>query len=1296
MLIFNNMTQPTSQKPLTKKGQLLADLFAQRIVYLDGAMGTMIQQHKLEEADFRDASLADAKGDLKGNNDLLSITRPKIIADIHRAFLEAGADIIETNTFSGTTIAQADYGLEHRVRDINIESAKLARKVADEVSEKEGRPTFVAGAIGPTNRTCSLSPDVNRPEYRATSYDELYKAYYDQTAALVEGGVDLLLPETVFDTLNLKACLHAIEDFFDTQEERLPVIVSVTITDQSGRTLSGQTVEGCWNSIRHAKPLCVGLNCALGADLMRPFLQELSRVADTYVHVYPNAGLPNPLAATGYDETPAHTGSAVGGFAKDGLVNLVGGCCGTTPDHIRAVVKEVSQYAPRKVPTVAPAQRLSGLEAFNIIMGETPFVNVGERSNVTGSPRFKKLIKADDFNGALAIVLSQVEKGAQIIDINFDEGMLDGEACMTRFLNLVASEPDICKVPIMIDSSKWSVIEAGLKCVQGKCIVNSISLKGGEDEFRAQAKKIMRYGASTIVMAFDEKGQAATKDDKVAIAERSYKILTEEVGMDPQDIIFDLNILTVATGMEEHNNYAVDFIEAVREVKKRCPGARTSGGLSNISFSFRGNNPVREAMHAAFLHHGIAAGLDMAIVNPGMLMDYDKIDPAFKVLVEDVLLNRNDDATEKLIDFAEAIKNGTVTLGTGTPEERINAAMLEGMNVLRELFERATKENNPDILEAFLKSGSGAIPAPAEKKTADVKDDWRNGTVEERLSHALVKGIVAHVDADTEEARLKYSKPLEVIEGPLMDGMKVVGKLFGDGDMFLPQVVKSARVMKRAVAHLLPFMEAEKADAAASSSAGKFLIATVKGDVHDIGKNIVGVVLACNNYEVKDLGVMVSCDAILKEAQEWGADIIGLSGLITPSLDEMIFNAGEMKKRGFTQPLLIGGATTSKAHTAIKIAPHYDQPVVRVGDASLVTEICNKLLNPKTRDTYAAEVAAENVKQRERFAAANLTKDLLPLAEARAKRFTWDWANADLKKPNATGVTVDDHVPLEALAEFFDYSPLFWTWELKGVYPKILEHKKYGEQARSIYKDAQALLEQIIKEKRFRARSAIGLWHANSIGDDIEVYDDDGNTLGKLHTLRQQKKKASSDTYYAMSDFVAPKDSGQVDACGAFVACIEGVEAFAQEFEDAHDDYSSIMVKAIGDRFAEALAEYTHQRVRKELWGYAHDESLSNEDLIKEKYRGIRPASGYPATPDHTEKATIWQLLNAEATTGAKLTENFAMHPGSCVSGLYFAHPEAKYTHVGPLNKDQFEEYSERKGQTLEETERWLAPNRGY
>ena len=1235
------MTHSTQTKPFTAKGQQLVDLFAERILFLDGAMGTMIQQHKLGEDDFRDKSFADIKGDLKGNNDLLSITRPEIIEEIHRAFFEAGADIVETNTFSGTTIAQADYGLEHRVRDINIMSAQLARKVADEISEKEGRPTFVAGAIGPTNRTCSMSPDVNRPEYRATSYDELYKAYYEQTEALVEGGVDLLLPETVFDTLNLKACLHAIADFQETLDERLPVIVSVTITDQSGRTLSGQTVEACWNSIRHAKPLCVGLNCALGADLMRPFLQELSRVADTYVHVYPNAGLPNPLAATGYDETPEHTGSAVGGFASDGLVNLVGGCCGTTPDHIRAVVEEVSQYEPRKIPTASLAQRLSGLEAFTIAPKHS-FVMVGERTNVTGSPRFKKMIKADDWDGALAVATQQVENGANIIDINFDEGLLESEECMTKFMNLVASEPAIARVPIMVDSSKWSVIEAGLKCAQGKCIVNSISLKEGEAKFLEQAKLCQRYGAAVVVMAFDEEGQAATKSEKVRICKRAYDLLVSELNFDPYDIVFDPNILTVATGMEEHNNYAVDFIEAVREIKKVCPGALTSGGVSNISFSFRGNNPVREAMHSAFLFHAIEAGLDMGIVNAGMLEVYKEIEPELLIRVEDVLLNRNPEATESLITFAETVV--------------------------------------------------------ASDKVVDdsAKNAWREGTVEERLAHALVKGIVDHVEADTEEARQKLQRPLEVIEGPLMDGMKIVGDLFGSGQMFLPQVVKSARVMKRAVAYLTPYMEEEKKNNPNTRAQGKFLIATVKGDVHDIGKNIVGVVLACNNYEVKDLGVMVSCDTILKEAKAWGADIIGLSGLITPSLDEMIFNADEMTRQGFTQPLLIGGATTSSAHAAIKIAPHYPHPVVRVGDASLVTGICNQLLNPDKRDGYVAELEAEHQKRRERFAAGQADTELIPLEDARAKRFAPDWSQAQLKAPNAPGLTVGDQIDLKELAEYFDYSPLFWTWELKGVYPKILDHKKYGEQARSIYEDAQALLKQIIEEKRFRARSVVGLLPANSVGDDVELYGEDGQTVGSIHTLRQQKKKAGSDTYFALSDFVAPKDSGQTDTCGAFVCCIEGVDTFAKEFEDDNDDYSSIMVKALGDRFAEALAEYCHQKVRKELWGYDAEETLDNEALIKEKYRGIRPAAGYPSQPDHTEKQIIWDLLDAEKNTGATLTSSFAMSPGSAVSGLYFGHPEAKYFQVGPIAKDQMADYATRKDLSLEVCERWLAPNRGY
>jgi 5-methyltetrahydrofolate--homocysteine methyltransferase len=1237
------MPTSTSSIPLSKKGQQLTALFKERIVFLDGAMGTMIQQHDLREEDFRDASLADAPGDLKGNNDLLSLSRPQLIADIHRSFFAAGSDIVETNTFSSTSIAQADYGLEHRVRDINIASAKIAREVADEVSKKEGRPTFVAGAIGPTNRTASMSPDVNRPEYRATSYEELYAAYYEQVEALVAGGVDLLLPETVFDTLNLKACLHAIEDFFETQTERLPVIISVTITDQSGRTLSGQTVEASWNSIRHANPLCVGLNCALGADLMRPFLTELSRVADTNVHVYPNAGLPNPLAPTGYDETPEHTGAAVSGFAEDGLVNMVGGCCGTTPEHIRAVVDAVSPSPPRVLPENAPAMRLSGLEA-STIQSPQSFVLVGERTNVTGSPRFKKMITEQDWDGALQVAAQQVENGANIIDINFDEGLLDSEACMTKFMNLVASEPAIARIPIMVDSSKWSVIEAGLRCAQGKCIVNSISLKEGEASFLEQAQLCQRYGAAVVVMAFDEKGQAATRSDKVRICKRAYSLLTEKLSFDPNDIIFDPNILTVATGMEEHNNYAADFIEAVREIKVACPGALTSGGVSNISFSFRGNNTVREAMHSAFLYHAIGAGLDMGIVNAGMLEVYEEIEPALLEKVEDVLLNRNAEATEALISFAENVK-------------------------------------------------------AKDKKEGDTnKLAWRDGTVEERLAHALVKGIVDYIEDDTELARQQLGRPLEVIEGPLMDGMKVVGDLFGAGKMFLPQVVKSARVMKRAVAYLQPFMEAEKAENPNTRAQGKFLIATVKGDVHDIGKNIVGVVLACNNYEVKDLGVMVSCDAILEAAEEWGADIIGLSGLITPSLDEMIFNAQTMQKRGFKQPLLIGGATTSNAHTAIKIAPHYDQPVVRVGDASLVTEVCNHLLNPEKRGAYVKKLDQDQIKQRERFEASNQSAEFLPLQEARAKRFTCDWSNAKLKAPNAPGLTVDDDISLKKLAEYFDYSPLFWTWGLKGIYPKILQNVKYGEQARSIYSDAQKLLDQIISEQRFRARSAVGLFAANSCGDDIELYKSrsDQEVFHVLHSVRQQQKKPKGDTYYALADFVAPKESGQVDTCGAFACCIEGVDTFAQELEEAHDDYGAIMVKAIGDRFAEALAEYTHARVRKELWGYAPKEALSNEALIYEKYRGIRPAAGYPSQPDHTEKAIIWEVLDAENQTGASLTENFAMSPGSAVSGLYFGHPEAKYFQVGPMAKDQFEDYAKRKSLSLAECEKWLAPNKGY
>ncbi|MEM9158836.1 MAG: vitamin B12 dependent-methionine synthase activation domain-containing protein, partial [Verrucomicrobiota bacterium] len=975
-------------------------------------------------------------------------------------------------------------------------------------------------------------------------------------------------------------------------------------------------------------------------------------------------------------------------------------CCGTTPEHIAAVVTEVSQYPTREIPVVTPALRLSGLEALNVIDGETGFINVGERANVTGSPRFKKLIKKDDFTAALAIALSQVEKGAHVIDVNFDEGMLDGEECMTRFLNLIASEPDIARVPIMIDSSKWSVIEAGLRCAQGKCIVNSISLKGGEEEFKAQANLIKRYGAAVIVMAFDEKGQADTKEGKVSIAKRSYDILVDEVGLDPQDIIFDLNILTVATGMEEHNNYAVNFIEAVREVKKVCPGARCSGGLSNISFSFRGNNPVREAMHAAFLHHAIKAGLDTAIVNPGLLMKYEDIEATMKELVEDVLLNRKDDATEKLIDYAEQVKAGTAGPGALTDEDRINQAMVKGMDTLRILFERATAEKNPEILEKFLEGGAGAVPADSsKKKTSDGKGNWRDGTIEERLSHALVKGIDAHVDPDTEEARVKYGRPLNVIEGPLMDGMKIVGDLFGAGKMFLPQVVKSARVMKKAVAYLMPYMEKEKEANEGSSSAGKFLIATVKGDVHDIGKNIVGVVLACNNYEVKDLGVMVSCERILQEAKDWGADIVGLSGLITPSLDEMIHVAKEMKKQGFTQPLLIGGATTSKAHTAIKISPHYDQPVVRVGDASLVVGVCSDLLSKSRKDGYIAALKEEQARIKQRFEEGKSEEEPDPaLALVREKAYQIDWSKEEIAKPSYLGVKVWEKIDLSEVAEYIDWGPFFWTWELKGSYPRILEHKKYGEQARELYAEAQEILKDVIENKRFNLKAVTAFWPAQSDGDDIALYkDEEGKEeLDRFYFLRQHKKKVQDETYYCLSDFVAPKASGKIDYIGGFaVTAGREVDDYAETFKAKQDDYRAIMVQAIGDRFAEALAEFMHKKVRDE-WGYGMGENLSKEDLIKEKYRGIRPAAGYPACPDHREKGTLWELLQVKENIGMELTESFAMNPGSSVSGLYFGSQHSRYFSVGKVGREQVEDYANRRDESLEETERWLAPVLGY
>lgn len=1292
----------------------LRAIMQERIAVLDGAMGTMIQQHPLKEEDFRNAELSGVAGDLKGNNDLLSITRPDIIEEIHRSFFEAGADIVETNTFSATTIAQADYHLEDWVDKINRESVAIARKVANEVSQKEKRDLFVAGAMGPTNRTASLSPDVNRPEYRAVTYDQLYEAYKGQARSLLEAGVDILLPETTFDTLNLKAALHAIEDLFQERGERIPVIVSITITDQSGRTLSGQTVEACWNSIRHAKPFCVGLNCALGADLMKPFLQELSRVADTYVHVYPNAGLPNPLSETGYDETPDHTGSALAEFAKEGLVNLVGGCCGTTPDHIRAVVHEVRTFSPRKIPVAKPALRLSGLEPLNIVAGESPFTYVGERTNVTGSPRFKKLIKADDFEGALAIARSQVEKGAQVIDVNFDEGMLEGEQCMTRFLHLVASEPDISRVPVMIDSSKWSVIEAGLKCVQGKAIVNSISLKEGEESFCQQATLIRRYGASTVVMAFDEKGQADSVERKVAIAERSYRILVDRVGMDPEDIIFDLNILTVATGMEEHNGYAVAFIEAVREVKKKCPGARTSGGLSNVSFSFRGNNPVREAMHASFLHHAIKAGLDMAIVNPGMLMNYEDIQEPLKTLVDDVILNRNPESTESLIEYAEKLKaEGGSALTPAKPEDRIHQAMLQGMSLLQKLYARATQEKNPEILEQFLKGGESAVPEESAKKKITDSSDWREWELEQRLEHALVKGIISHIEQDTEEARAKLGRPLDVIEGPLMDGMKVVGRLFGEGKMFLPQVVKSARVMKKAVAYLTPFMEKEKKD---SSSAGTFVIATVKGDVHDIGKNIVGVVLGCNGYKVIDLGVMCDCEKILSAAEEHKADFIGMSGLITPSLDEMIFNAREMEKRGWKTPLLIGGATTSKAHTAIKIVPNYSGPVVHVSDASLVTGICNQLLSPKNKDAYLQQLHEEHELAKRRHNEGVVQKArYVPLEEVRQKKFQDDWDKYEILKPEKLGTQVFEKISAEDVVDYFDWSPFFQAWQLRGNFPRIFENKERGEEARKLYDDALRMLDQLIQGDHLHLRAVLGVWPANAVGDDVQIYQPDSSDaqiIETLHFLRQQKEKTRDrDPYYSLADFIAPSESGKTDYIGAFaVTAGNEIEEFAESYRKKNDDYSAILIQALADRFAEGLAEYCHKLVRDQ-WVYGKDEPFRFGDslkvgrgqvnshvewMLKEKYRGIRPAAGYPACPEHTEKQAIWNLLDVEKHTGMSLTSSYAMFPPSSVSGLYFAHPESRYFPVGRITRDQVEDYAGRKKWSIEETEKWLQSNLAY
>jgi len=1211
------------------------ELSEEKIIVLDGAMGTMIQRYTLTEADFRGELLKNHAHDLRGNNDLLSITRPDIIKEIHRQYYAAGADVVETNTFSSTTIAQADYKLEHLAYKLNYESAKIAKEVANEFNKANpDKPRFVAGAFGPTNRTASISPDVNNPGYRAITFDQLVEAYSEQAHGLIDGGADWLLVETVFDTLNCKAALFAIQNVQREKGTNLPVSVSGTITDASGRTLSGQTTEAFWISVKHANLFSVGLNCALGAKDMRPYIETLSNVSHTWVSCYPNAGLPNAFG--GYDETPVMMGDDVEEFMKSGFINIIGGCCGTTPDHIKVFSEIAAKYKPRVKPKRIKFMQLSGLEPVTITP-ESNFMNVGERTNVTGSAKFLKLIKENKYDDALSIANEQVEGGAQVIDINMDEGMLDGVDAMKRFINLTASEPDIAKVPVMVDSSKFEIIEAGLKCLQGKGIVNSISLKGGEAEFIRQAELVKQYGAAVIVMAFDEVGQADSYERRIEICERSYKILTEQVGFPAEDIIFDPNIFPVATGMEEHRKNALDFFRATKWIRENLPHAHVSGGVSNVSFSFRGNNPVREAMHSAFLYHAIKNGMDMGIVNPSMLEVYDDIPKDLLERIEDVLLDRRDDATERLLGFAETV---------------------------------------------------------GKKDKVQVADEeWRKGTVEARLAHALIKGIVEHIDADTEEARQKYALPLHVIEGPLMAGMNVVGDLFGAGKMFLPQVVKSARVMKKAVAYLEPYLAAEKLKNADKSGAGKILLATVKGDVHDIGKNIVGVVLACNNYEIVDIGVMVPADKILEKAREVGADIIGLSGLITPSLDEMVHVAKEMERLGMKTPLMIGGATTSKLHTAVKVAPVYSGPVIHVLDASKAVTVASNLLSKDTGESFAKEVKEEYKEMSEAFLARRAEVEYVTLEEARANKYAIDWSRAQIDKPNFTGVKVFDDYSLEELSAYIDWSPFFSTWGIAGTYPRILESEKYGAEAKKLFDDAQKMLKQAIAEKWITARGVIGIFAANANHESIEIK---GSDLA-FHQMRQQVKKEGSQKNISLADFIAPVESGREDYIGAFAVTAGGnIDAKVKEFEANHDDYSAIMLKALADRLAEAFAERMHERVRREFWGYAADEKLSNEELITEKYRGIRPAPGYPACPDHTEKPTIWKLLDVEKNTGITLTSSYAMYPTASVSGWYFGSPEAKYIGVGKVAKDQVENLAKLKGLSIEEMERWLGPNLGY
>ena len=1265
----------------------LQQLLQKRIAIIDGAMGTTIRTYGMSEPDIRGDRFKDSKKDLLNNGDLFSLTQPKMICDIHRRFLEAGADIIETNTFGATSISQSEFFVddprEHGGRkdpafyqkiiddrflndlawEINEQSARQCREWADRVANATGRRRFVAGAIGPLTVSLSNSPDADDAGFRVVTFDQVKAAYAHQIRALIAGGVDTLLVETIFDSLNAKAALVAIREVFDKDGVEIPVQISAAVGRGGETMISAQTVEAFWNAVKHVNPLSIGLNCSLGPDLMYPFLSELSEKSSAAISAYPNAGLPNPLSPTGFDLEPGDMGRFLGQFAGSGLINIAGGCCGNTPEHIAAIAKALEGVAPREYASKREADtkqqsigsvdtalerplRLSGSQPFTQQQGV--YMMIGERTNVAGSPKFAKLIKEGKYEEAVSIARQQVENGANVIDICMDEGMIDGVAAMSRFLQLLGSEPEVAKVPFMIDSSKWEVIEAGLRCLQGKGIVNSISLKEGKDKFVENAKTVLKYGAAVVVMAFDEQGQAATYEDKTRICERAYRILVDEVGLPAEDIIFDPNILTVATGMEEHNNYAVDFINATRWIKQNLPHAKVSGGVSNISFSFRGNNPVREAMHSAFLFHAIRAGMDMGIVNAGMLEVYEEIEPELKELVEDVLLNRRADATERLVDFGEKLK--------------------------------------------IASAGAGA----AEKKA----EEWRSGTVEERLSHALVKGIETHIDQDTEEARAKLGRPLAVIEGPLMDGMGVVGDLFGAGKMFLPQVVKSARVMKKAVAYLTPFMEAEKAQLAAEGRAvktqGKIVLATVKGDVHDIGKNIVGVVLACNNYEVIDMGVMVPCEKILERAKQEKADVIGLSGLITPSLDEMTHVAREMERQGFKLPLLIGGATTSRAHTAIKIAPHYSEPVVHVLDASRAVPVTTSLLSEDGRAAFVAQHRADYEQLRKMHASPK--QKLVSLATARAHRTPIEWRESDVPTPEFTGVRVLEDFPLATLREYIDWTPFFHTWELRGVYPRILEHEKYGEQAKQLFAEANVLLDRIVKEKLITARGVYGLFPANSVGDDVELFADASRTspVERFHFLRQQAQKDANDPCRSLADFVAPRESGLRDHLGAFAVTTGiGLKALCDSFRAAHDDYNAIMAEALADRLAEAFAEYLHQRARRE-WGYGRDETLTVDELIHEKYRGIRPAAGYPACPDHTEKGLLWKLLDVEAKTGMKLTESFAMWPGASVSGLYFAHPESRYFTLGKIDRDQVAEYATRKGMSVGEVERWLGPNLNY